>query len=78
MELVKQIMNHLPVKATDIVEISPPLDCANITSWAALKVIFEIFGRVFSRKKGSAGWAHSSDLTRTEQPGGETCDSCEY
>ncbi len=50
MELVKQIMNHLPVKAADIVEISPPLDCANITSWAALKVIFEIFGGVFSRK----------------------------
>lgn len=51
MELVKQIMNHLPVKAADIVEISPPLDCANITSWAALKVIFEIFGGVFSRKR---------------------------
>ena len=44
-------MNHLPVKAADIVEISPPLDCANITSWAALKVIFEIFGGVFSRKR---------------------------
>lgn len=51
MELVKGIITHLPVKAVDVVEVSPPLDCANITSWAALKVIFEIFGGVFGRKR---------------------------
>ena len=50
MELVKKIITHLPVKAVDIVEVSPPLDCANITCWAALKVIYEIFGGVVGRK----------------------------
>lgn len=51
MELVKEIITHLPVKAVDIVEASPPLDCANITCWAALKVIYEIFGGVVGRKR---------------------------
>jgi len=50
MELVKEIITHLPVKAVDIVEVSPPLDCANITCWAALKVIYQIFGGVAGRK----------------------------
>jgi agmatinase len=45
-ELVREIMVHLPVKAVDIVEVSPPLDSSNITSWAALKVIYEILGKV--------------------------------
>jgi len=57
MELVKGIMTHLPVKAVDIVEVSPPLDSANnITCWAALKVIYEIFGAVADRK-GQLGLA---------------------
>jgi agmatinase len=50
MELVREIMVHLPVKAVDIVEVSPPLDSSNITSWAALKVIYEIFGELNNRK----------------------------
>lgn len=50
MELVKEIIAHLPVKALDIVEVAPPLDPADITSWAALKVIYEIFGGVAGRK----------------------------
>jgi agmatinase len=50
MELVREIITCLPVKAVGIVEVSPPLDCANITCWAALKVIYEIFGGVSSRK----------------------------
>jgi agmatinase len=50
MELVKEIITHLPVKAVDIVEVSPLLDFANVTCWAALKVIYEIFGRVAGRK----------------------------
>lgn len=49
-ELVREIMIHLPVAAVDIVEVSPPLDSSNITSWAALKVIYEILGVVNSRK----------------------------
>jgi len=50
MELVKEIITRLPVKAVDIVEVSPPLDSANVTCWAALKVIYEIFGGVAGRK----------------------------
>jgi agmatinase len=49
-ELVREIMVHLPVEAADIVEVAPPLDSSNITSWAALKVIYEIFGEVYNRK----------------------------
>lgn len=45
MELVKLIVGNLPVKAMDIVEVSPPLDQENdITSWLALKIIYEVFG----------------------------------
>lgn len=50
MELVREIVVHLPVKAMDIVEVSPPLDSSNITSWAALKVMYEIFGELYNRK----------------------------
>jgi agmatinase len=44
MELVKLIMTNLPVKAMDIVEVSPVLDHSDITTWAALKIIYEVFG----------------------------------
>ncbi len=45
LELVKLLMTNLPVKAMDIVEVSPPLDQENdITSWLALKIIYEVFG----------------------------------
>lgn len=43
MQLIKSIIETLPVKAMDIVEVSPPLDCNNITSWLALKTIYEVF-----------------------------------
>lgn len=50
MELVGAFLNHLPVKAMDIVEVSPPLDHSDITSWAALKVIYELFGAITLKK----------------------------
>jgi agmatinase len=43
-ELVKYIVLNLPVRAMDIVEVSPPLDVNDITSWAAIRVMHEIFG----------------------------------
>mgnify|MGYP000850960102 CR=1 FL=1 len=43
MGFVKAIVNNLPVFAMDVVEVSPPLDVNNITSWAALKLIYEVF-----------------------------------
>ncbi len=49
-ELVRDILSTLPVKAIDIVEVAPPLDYLNITSRAALKVIYEIFATSVSKK----------------------------
>lgn len=51
MELARGIVAALPVKAVDVVEVSPPLDKADITSWAALKLIYEILG-VYAFKLG--------------------------
>jgi agmatinase len=44
MELARIVFQRLPVRAMDVVEVSPPLDCADITSFAALKVIYEVWG----------------------------------
>ncbi len=41
--IFKKVMRSLPVKAMDIVEVAPPLDVNNITSWAALRIIHEVF-----------------------------------
>jgi agmatinase len=41
LELVRPICRELPVRAMDIVEVAPPLDHADITSSAALKVMYE-------------------------------------
>lgn len=51
LEITKLLIRELPVKAMDLVEVSPPLDSENnITSWAALKVIYEVFGQIYSKK----------------------------
>lgn len=47
-ELFKMMIEELPVKALDIVEVAPELDVNNITSWAALRLIHELFAH-FSR-----------------------------
>jgi len=49
-ELIKFTINKLPIKAMDIVEVSPPLDSSDITSWAALKIIYEVFGQLYIKK----------------------------
>ncbi len=49
-EIVRFLIAELPVKAMDMVEVSPPLDSVNnITSWAALKVIYEVFGKLSNK-----------------------------
>lgn len=51
LELIRGIVESLPIRAMDIVEVSPPLDQTNqITSWLALKIIYETFG-VLKQKK---------------------------
>ncbi len=42
-ELVRLLLAHLPIKAMDIVEVAPPLDRNDITSWAAIGIIQQIF-----------------------------------
>jgi agmatinase len=51
MQMVKFMIAQLPIKAMDIVEVSPPLDASDITSWAALKVMYEVFGQLYLRKQ---------------------------
>ena len=41
LELIRPVCRELPVRAMDVVEVSPPLDHAEVTSFAALKVIYE-------------------------------------
>jgi agmatinase len=41
LELVRTVCRELPVRAMDVVEVAPSLDHADITSFAALKVIYE-------------------------------------
>lgn len=43
--LIRCIIKKLPVRAMDIVEVSPPLDVNDITSWAAIRVIHEVLGQ---------------------------------
>ena len=46
-EIINQLFDQLPIKAMDLVEISPPLDTTNqITSWAGAKIIYEILGKL--------------------------------
>jgi len=44
LDLLEAVFAALPIRAMDIVEVSPPLDPSDITSIAALKVIYEVFG----------------------------------
>ena len=43
---VRYIIQNLPVTTMDIVEMAPPLDVNDTTSWAALRIIGEIFSLV--------------------------------
>lgn len=51
LELVRVVFQELPVRAMDLVEVAPPLDPADITSFAALKAIYEAWG-VIQEKQG--------------------------
>jgi agmatinase len=49
LELLRLVCARLPIRALDIVEVAPPLDNADVTSFAAAKVIYEVFGWVKER-----------------------------
>ena len=44
LEMVKVMLRDINITVMDIVEVSPPLDVNDLTSWAALKVIYEVLG----------------------------------
>ncbi len=50
LDIVRQLVLELPVEAMDLVEYSPPLDCSNITGFAALKILYECLGSVCRRQ----------------------------
>lgn len=43
-QLFQMMLEELPIKAMDIVEVAPDLDVNHITSWAALCLILDLFG----------------------------------
>lgn len=51
LEFLRLIFAALPIRAMDIVEVAPPLDYSDITTWAAIKVIYEVFGWLHGRGK---------------------------
>jgi agmatinase len=48
--LIRQL-DPLPMIGADLVEVAPPLDISDITSFAALKIIMEVFGLVQRKLK---------------------------
>lgn len=44
-QIIRPLIRTIPVKAMDIVEVAPPLDVNDITSWAALWIIHEVLCR---------------------------------
>lgn len=49
--IIRKLVQQLPIKAMDLVEISPPRDVNDITSWAGLKLLLEVFS-IKGKKKG--------------------------
>lgn len=41
--IFRGLLANLPIRAMDIVEVAPPLDVDDITTWAAMRVIHELF-----------------------------------
>ncbi len=50
LHLLRRLISSLPIDAMDIVEVSPPLDVNNVTSWLALKYLLEIFNLINKHK----------------------------
>ena len=44
LSLLGALFTDLPITAMDIVEVSPPLDHSDITSMAAIKIVYEVLG----------------------------------
>jgi arginase family enzyme len=51
LELILGLFENLNIKAFDIVEVSPKLDSNDITSWLALKTLYEVFKVMIKKEK---------------------------
>jgi agmatinase len=52
LELLQVLFSRLPMRALDIVEVAPPLDHSDITAFAAVKAIYEVWGWVKHKLRG--------------------------
>lgn len=50
LDLILSIFRTVNVLAMDLVEIAPPLDCNDITSWLGLKTLYEIFNIIIQKE----------------------------
>jgi agmatinase len=50
LDLIKLLFKNLPIASADLVEISPPVDFSDITSFAGVSIIFEILGQLQQKK----------------------------
>ena len=51
MGIITGIVENFNVDIFEIVEVAPPLDVNNITSWLALKTLYEVFASLIQTKK---------------------------
>jgi len=49
LRILRLAFEHLPIRALDVVEVSPPLDASDITSFAVVKLLYEVFGWIKER-----------------------------
>ena len=50
LDLLSSATDHVKLAGFDVVEVSPPFDNGDITTFAALKLIFEVWGMVWNRR----------------------------
>lgn len=49
MNIITSLVKEFNVDTLDIVEVAPPLDINNITSWLALKTLYEVFHEIIEK-----------------------------
>jgi len=54
LDLVRGLVEGLPIRAMDLVEIAPPLDPADITLFLALQIVFETFTALAKKRRARA------------------------
>ena len=53
LDLLRSVARAVTLVGLDVVEVSPPFDNSDITTFAALKLIFEVWGMVAGRAQGA-------------------------